>query len=339
MPLSEKLRNGLKNLTGPQDTTIGGTPADVVYHDDKMKLLRYRPMVPASEIHPVPVLIVYALVNRHEMLDLQSGRSFVQNLLRDGMDVYLIDWGFPSRADQYLDLSDYIEGYMEGVVNHIRLQSQIEKINLLGVCMGGTFSTIYSALHPNKVKNLSTFVTPIDCDIEEGLLFRWAKAMDVDKAVDILGNVPGDFLNVLYALISPIRSMDKYTQLAQKIDDPQFVNNFMRMEKWIYNSPDVPAELFRTYVRDIFQKNLLVKNELKIGEKTVDLQKITAPLLNICATEDHIVPPASCKPLAGLVGSSDTTTLEFKTGHIGIFVGGSSQKTVAPTVCRWMKAH
>ncbi len=335
----EKLYQSMDNLTRPQDCRIGITPAEVIYTEDKVKLLRYRPVVDLEQRHPTPLLIVYALVNRHEMLDLQPGRSFIQNLLDQGLDVYLIDWGFASRAEQYLDMGDYIEGYLNTIVERVRTDSQKEKVNLLGVCMGGTMGTIYAALHPEKIKNLITFVTPIDCNIDEGLLFTWAKASDVDRAVDIMGNIPGDLLNVLYSLLTPIRSIDKYVQFVNKLENSKAVNNFLRMEKWIYNSPDVPAEVFREYVRNIFQNNLLIKNELNVGGKPVDLKKITMPLLNVSATHDHIVPPTSSKPLLEAVGSTDTTHLEFNTGHIGIFVGGSSQKTVAPAVCDWIKAR
>ena len=173
-------------LTDNPDCQVATTPADVVYTEDKMKLLHYRSRVDKKNIHPTPVLIVYALINRYIMLDLEPGRSFIQNLLNEGLDVYLIDWGYPTGADRYLGLDDYINYYMDTALEWIRSETKTKQINLMGVCMGGTFSVIYAALHREKVKNLITLATPTEFDIDDAGLFLWAKGIDVDKAVDIL---------------------------------------------------------------------------------------------------------------------------------------------------------
>ena len=139
----------------------------------------------------------------------------------------------------------------------------IEKINLMGICMGGTFWVIYSALYPEKIKNLITTVTPTNFDTEQGLLHVWMKHMDVDRMVDSFGNMPGDIMNFGFLLLNPARLMiDKYVSLLENIDDSRFVENFVRMEKWIFDSPDVPGETFRQFIKDLYQENLLINNQM-----------------------------------------------------------------------------
>jgi polyhydroxyalkanoate synthase len=130
--------------------------------------------------------------------------------------------------------------------------------------------------------------------------------------------------------------LDKYIGFMINIDDKNFVNNFIRMEKWIFDSPDQVGECWKQFLRDCYQKNLLIQNKLKIGEKTVNLQNITMPVLNIFAEYDHLVPPACSKDFTKQVGSKDTETASFPTGHIGIFVSSRSQKEICPRLSEWI---
>ena len=108
------------------------------------------------------------------------------------------------------------------------------------------------------------------------------------------------------------------------------------MEKWIFDSPGQAGECLRQFIKDCYQGNKLVKGEMKIGDRVVNLKNITMPLLNIYASGDHLVPPAATKPLNDLVGSTDKSLYEFKGGHIGVFVGAKSQKELAPAISKWL---
>ena len=333
----KKIFRATEVLTGELPYQVATTPADVVYTEDKMKLLHYRSLVDKKKVHSTPVLIVYALINRYIMLDLEPGRSFIQNLLNEGLDVYLIDWGYPTGSDRYLNLDDYINYYMNTVVEWIQSETKTKQINLMGVCMGGTFSVIYAALHPEKIKNLITLATPTEFDIDDAGLFLWAKGFDVDKAVEGLGNLPGDLANILYLLVTPVAMVDKYIQFFEGIENPKFVSTFLRMEKWIFDSPDMAGEVFREWIRDLLQKNLLIKNQLVLDGRKVDLRKIKCPLLNVFGKNDYLAPPSTAKPLSKAVGSKDVTTIGVDTGHVGIFVGSTSYKTISPKIAKWIR--
>ncbi|MCE8423626.1 MAG: class III poly(R)-hydroxyalkanoic acid synthase subunit PhaC [Candidatus Methanoperedens sp.] len=338
---------GFEMFLKASDISVGTTPHEIVYSEDKMKLLHYVPT--ALKTHPIPVLIVYALVNRYYILDLQPDKSVIKKLLDEGFDIYIIDWGYPSGVDRYVTIDDYVNGYLDNAVNKVRELSGKEKITLFGVCQGGTFSVMYAALHPEKLKNLVTLVSPVNFDTEKGLLHTWAKSLDVDRIVDYYGIVPGDFLNSGFLLTDPFRLMiDKYVGMFERIDcapgdteciirNEEIVKNFLRMEKWIFDSPDQAGETFRQFMKDFYQKNLLIKNKLVLNGKKIDLKKITMPLLNVMAEFDHLVPNDASIPLNDAVSSTDKETLIFPTGHIGIFVGSKSQKEVCPKIAEWLK--
>ncbi|NJD78676.1 MAG: class III poly(R)-hydroxyalkanoic acid synthase subunit PhaC [Candidatus Methanoperedens sp.] len=343
----KKFKLGMELFLSPPDFSVGTTPSEIIYTEDKMKLLHYIPIT--EKQHPVPVLVVYALVNRYYILDLQPDKSVMKKLLDEGFNVYVIDWGYPSGVDRYLALDDYVNGYINNAVDKIRELSGLDKISLLGVCQGGTLSVMYAALHPEKVKNLITLVTPVNFDTDKGQLHAWAKSLDVDNIVDNYGIVPGDLLNAGFLLTDPFRLMiDKYVGLFERMEyepddavcqqrNEETVKNFLRMEKWIFDSPDQAGETFRQFMKDCYQKNLLIKNKMELNGKRINLEKISMPLLNVMAEFDHLVPNDASKPLTDAVSSSDKEMLVFPTGHIGIFVGGKSQKEVCPRIAAWLK--
>jgi polyhydroxyalkanoate synthase len=318
------------------DTDLAQTAYEVVYQEDRVKLKHY---LPHTEIrYQTPLLVTYALINRETMLDLQPGRSVVERFLAAGIDLYMIDWGYPTRKDRFLGFDDHINGYMDNVVDFIRDKHQVEKINLMGICMGGTFSVIYAALHPDKIKNLVTTVTPTNFDTKKGLLHVWMEHLDVDRVVDTYGNLPADMMNLGFLLLNPARLMiDKYVGFTENMDNKQFVENFVRMEKWIFDSPDLPGEVFRQFIKDCYQGNQLIQSKLEVGGQRVDLKKLTMPLLNIYGQYDHLVPPEACEQLVNCVGSTDTEDICLKTGHIGIYVSSKFQEAFAPKIANWLK--
>jgi polyhydroxyalkanoate synthase len=343
----EKFKHGMELMKTPPEFSVSTTPSEIFYTEDKMKLIHYIPTV--AKTHPVPILIVYALVNRYYILDLQPDKSVIKKLLEEGFDVYVIDWGYPSGADRYLTLDDYVNGYLHNSVELIKEKCRLEKITLLGICQGGTLSIMYSALHPENVQNLVTLVTPVNFDSDKGILNLWVKGLDVDKIVDYYGIVPGDFLNLAFLLLDPFKLMiDKYVGMFDRIEcnpddqtcdirNQDYIKNFLRMEKWIFDSPDQAGETFRQFMKDCYQKNLLIKNELNLNGKIVNLKNINMPVLNVMAEFDHLVPNDASIPLSDAISSTDKDTLVFPTGHIGIFVGSKSQKEVCPKIAAWLK--
>lgn len=338
----ERVMKGFDILLNMTEENVASDTLEktVVYSEGKMKLYHYKPLVAKKSLQKVPTLITYALVNRQYMMDIQPDRSVIKTFLESGMDCYVIDWGYPTAEDMYLTMDDHINWYMDECVDAIRKEAKVDKINLLGICQGGTFSTIYTALHPDKVKNLITMVVPIDFSTNDALLFRWGKHLNIDSLVDAYGVVPGEVMNVSYLILKPFElTINKYVSMLDKIDDKEFMTNFLRMEKWVFDSPGQVGETLRQFTKDLYQGNKLIKGKLELGGKTVDLKNITVPVLCCCAEYDHLVPLSASKPLMDAIASEDKEFLSFKTGHIGMYVSSKSQKEITPKVVEWLKAR
>jgi polyhydroxyalkanoate synthase subunit PhaC len=342
----EMTAKATRNLSQLRESQVeyGTAPKEEVYREDNVVLYRYTPVV--EKPHQVPLLIVYALVNRPYMVDLQENRSLVRNLLALGLDVYLIDWGYPSRNDRWLTIDDHVNGYIDNCVDVLRERHDLDEVNLLGICQGGALSLCYSALHPEKVRNLVTMVTPVDFNVPSGLLNTWSgcahgpQSMDVDAMVEAQGNIPGDFMNFGFLLLKPFQlNVEKYLGLTDILDDEAKLINFLRMEKWIFDSPDQAGETFRQFIKDFYQENKLIKGEFVLGGERVDLKNIRMPVLNIYAEQDHLVPPASSLALKDHVGSKDYSVLAYPVGHIGMYVSGKVQADLPPAIAEWLKAR
>ena len=340
----KRMAQGLAALANAGEVTIGASAKDAVFSEDKVTLYRYRPSeVVAPDVRvKTPLLVCYALVNRPYMMDLQTDRSLIRGLLQRGVDVYLIDWGYPDGADRYLALEDYVGRYLPHCVDFVRKASGQDRINLLGVCQGGSMSLCYAALYPHRLRNLITMVTPVDFHTPENLLTKWARHVDVDALVATAGNVSGDALNALFVSLMPFRlNSQKYVDLLHQLNEPNASNaaleNFLRMEKWIFDSPDQAGEMFRQFLTLFVKQNGLANGTLQIGGRKVDLKQIAMPLLNIYATQDHLVPPSASKPLQHLTASPDYSTHEFQGGHIGIYVSGTAQRQIPDKIAGWLR--
>ena len=321
-----------------------------MFSEDKTTLYRYRPL--DGSAHPdvardqrPPVLICFALINRPYMMDLQEDRSLIRGLLEQGLDVYLVDWGSPDGADRYVDLNDYVNRYLAHSIDFACRLRGVESLNLIGVCQGGSLSLSYAALHPQRVRSLITMVTPVDFHTPTDTLSKWAQHVDIDMVVDTLGNVGGESLNMMFLSLLPFRlTSQKYMALMDIVDNPGVagaqaqVDNFVRMEQWIFDSPDNPGEMFRQFAKAFYKENRLYHGTLVLGGRQVSLKNITMPLLNIYAQQDHIVPPAASTCLEQLVGTRDYTSYAFPGGHIGIYVSSKS-KDLPRTIGDWLKAR
>ena len=319
-----------------QNVRKGASESEVVYEYGRLKLLRYK-----SEglRYRTPQLFVFALVNRPYILDLKPGKSVVEHFVKRGFDTYLIDWGVPTDAEQYLTLDDYINGSLLNVVEYLRERCKVPQVNMLGYCMGGAMGAMFTALHQELVKNLILLAAGIDFSGEEGLLQRWTnpKYFDVDGLVDAFGNVPPTFLQSSFLMLKPIQNLiEKPINLWERLDDEKFLDDFFAMETWVQDNIPIPGEVFRQYVKHLYQQNRLVKGEMPIGRHTVNLKNITCPILNIMARKDDLVPCSQSLPFNDLVGSSDRKMLQLDAGHVGLAVGSKAQKELWPAAVDWL---
>ena len=316
----------------------GISASEVVYEEDRLKLLHY--LSAEKPRYRTPLVFVYALVNRPYILDLKKGRSVVANFVEAGFDTYLVDWGIPSSADQHLTLDDYINGYLVNVLDFLRERTGVDYSSVLGYCMGGTMSAMFTALHPERVRNLILLAAPIDFSAGDSLLNLWTRPenFDVDKFVDAFGNCPAEFLQVTFQLLRPVGNLiEKPINFYEHMHEEKFLDDFLTTETWLQDNIPVPGEVYREFVKYLYQKNLLTRNLMPVGKRIVNLRGIRCPVLNIMAEKDDLVPCAQSAPFNALVGSRDTKLLPLESsGHIGLAIGGRAQKEIWPEACHWL---
>lgn len=348
--LGKRIAEGAKmfGTVRDEEVQIGATPKDLVWSQDKVRLYRYRPLSESKGLSPV--LIVYGLIGRYTMADLQEDRSLVRNLLNLGLDLYVVDWGHPGRAERFVDMGDYVDGYVGACVDVISERSGRERINLLGICEGGVFTTCYAALYPERVNAMVLTITPIDFHADKdgdrpghGFINLWTRSLapeDIDRLIESQGSLPGHFMGSIFSLMTPMRTLTKYNlDLLDALDDKKKFLNFLRMEKWIADRPDHPGEAAKQWLKDLYQENKLVEDRFELCGRTLKLSDITCPVLNVFAQDDHIIPPATSQALRGRLGTDDYTELGLPGGHVGVFVGGRAQKLLGSGIADWLSAR
>ncbi|ABM62968.1 alpha/beta fold hydrolase [Halorhodospira halophila] len=317
----------------PVDTR-GATP--FTHHAEVgpgMHLRRYSPTHGARQR---PVLIVYSLVNRPFILDLTERRSLIAALTRAGHPVYLLDWGYPKGADRFLGLADYIEGFLAAAADEVAA-SEGTTPDLLGVCQGGVFALCLAALQPQRVHRLVNLVTPVDFHTPGDNLSRMAREVDFDQAARSLGNISAEWLNGVFVALKPYRLLaQRYMDLPELADHPEALHDFLRLERWMYDSPDQAATAFAEFGRECYQRNGLIQGTLQLDGQPVRLANIEHPILNVYAEQDHLVPADAARALGTHVGSGDYGELTFPGGHLGVFISRRAHAELLPRIVAWL---
>jgi len=338
LKFGKNMADAPKLVAAPDEINLEVTEHEVAYTEDKMRLLHYKPRT--SKQTKIPLVIAYALINRYHILDIHPKKSWVRNLLDQGIDVYMVDWGTPTNMEKYLDLDDYVNVYLDNCIDFVRDEADVENVSLQGYCTGGTIATTYASLHPEKIRNFVATAPVIDGWRDTTVVSNLAKHIDVDKMVDTIGNMPPEFMYYCFSILKPFeQGIEKYANFFRNIENESFVDNFLRVEKWLGDTPPIPGELFKQWIKDIYQENLLVQDKMYVGGKHVSLKNIKMPIFTQVAIGDHLVSPECSMPLHYAVGSEDKTLRVYPTGHVGMIASSLSQKKVLPELGQWLREH
>jgi len=338
-----RLTDALSRASGPGAVPLATTPKDEVWRDGKISLHRYRAAAPRRS---GPLLILHGLFGRQTITDLKPDRSLVARLLGAGADLWVLDWGTPTLADRCNDFTDYAGFWLGDALAAIRAETGCAAA-LLGICQGGVFALAHAARWPGAVAGLALAVTPVDfhADLDDpdpghGLLNLWVRNLGetlIEKILAERGNLPGALSGAVFEQLSPARSATRYgADLLALADDPEALETFLAMERWLADRPDHPGAAARDWLIGCYCRNALISGEMRIDGQAVDLARIACPILNIVARDDHIVPPTSSRALAGRTASTDYRELEVPTGHIGVFVSQKARDLVAPAIAAWL---
>jgi polyhydroxyalkanoate synthase subunit PhaC len=338
--MAERLTNFNKAVTAK--VPIAQTPKQVIWALNKAKLYRYVPVVPAEKRHPVPLLLVFALMNRPYILDLRPGHSFVEFMVKQGYDVYLLDWGFPGPEDKNLKFDDYTLDYMPRAIRKMKAVSGSQEFSMLGWCIGAILTTVYSALRGSQegLRNLILLTAPLDFSNKQGITFaKWVdeRFFDVDKVLAATGNMPGEMIDYGARALKPVDNyVLNYLKLWDNIDNPAVVDAWKAMNTWVTDNVPLAGGAFRQLIVDLYRNDRLMRGEWIIRGERVDLHKISANLMTVIAQGDHITPPCQSAAIMPKVSSKDKELYEIPGGHIGIMAGSAAHKITWPHIDKWL---
>jgi polyhydroxyalkanoate synthase len=337
--LSTVVRNAVKVTT--TDAPIATTPRQAIWTLNKATLYRYAPKVPPEQRHPVPLLLIFALMNRASILDLRPGNSFVEYVLQRGYDVYLIDWGAPGPEDSELGLEDYVLEYIPRAIRRMKAVSGSDTFSMLGWCIGALLSTLYASLRPDDgLKNLILLTAPLDFGNKQAISL--AKMTDernfnVDRVLAAHGNMPGELIDYGAKMLKPVENfVGSYLRLLDNLDNTKVVDSWHAMSTWLNDGVPMAARTYRQLIVDFYRENRLMNGTLSLRGEKVDVGNLRANLLDVIAEDDHITPPCQSETVVEKVGSPDKLVLRVPGGHIGIMAGSGAAKSLWPKIDGWL---
>jgi polyhydroxyalkanoate synthase subunit PhaC len=324
--------------------TVAQTPKEVIWTLNKARLYRYIPAVPAEQRHKVPLFLVFALMNKPYILDLRPGNSFIEYMVKQGYDVYLLDWGVPGPEDKDLKFDDYALNYLPRAIRKVKAVSGSDEFTMLGWCIGAILATIYAALRPDDgLKNLMLLTAPLDfTDKQAGGFVRWVndQSFDPDKIIDAFGNVPGEMIDYGAKALKPVENyIGSYLTLWDNLDNPRIVESWHAMNTWVTDLIPMAGATYRQLIKEFYQENRLIEGTLIIRGERVDLSRIRASLLNVIALADHISPPCQSESIMAKVSSKDQFLVKVNGGHIGMMAGSGALKRTWPQIDEWLGAR
>jgi len=301
-------------------TTIAQTPKECIWTLNKAKLWRYVPILPPEKRHPVPLIMVFAIMNRPYILDLRPGNSFVELMLQNGYDLYLLDWGEPRPEDKDMKYDDYVLDYMTRAIRKMKRVSGSEEFSMLGWCIGAILSTAYAALRPDDgLRNLVLLTAPLDYSDKNMTFARWVQPgrFDVDKVLAAFGNMPAEMINAGAKALKPVENyIVNYLKLWDNLDKPKTVEAWQAMNTWVTDNIPMAGGAFRQLIEDLYRNNKLINNEWLLRGELVYLPNIRANLLTVIAEGDHITPPCQSQSIMEKVSSKDKELWSIPGGHI-----------------------
>lgn len=327
-------------VVSPAEPPMAQTPRDVVWKRGKIQLYRYPSQ--AAQRQPLPYFMVPWLgISRPYILDMLPGHSMIEYLVKQGHEVYLLDWGIIAEEDKDLGLEDIVFKILPRAIEEILDVSQAPALNLNGFCLGGVITNCYLGLTPDApVQNYIAIVTPVDFD-HGGLFKTWLghEAFPTEQLVRQFGGVPTHMMGMGFKMLRPTGDAAAMSGLWLNLDKKDYIPVFKAMDRWANDFVGMPGQFFRQIQHELYSQNKMLKGELMLRGRRVDLRAIRQPMFVAAASKDHIVPPLAAQALMDAVSSTDKKFVELPGGHISVFSGRQAHKILWPALHDWVVAR
>ena len=225
------------------------------------------PLPLANRRHAVPLLLVFALINRPEIFDLRPGSSLVEYLIEEGFDVFLVDWGYPDEEDADMGLDEYVCDELDWAVRETLRASGADELSLMGWCIGATLCAMYCGLEPAalgervRVKNLALLTMPID---GRGSTYaNWVadEDFDIDGVSEQYGSLPGGAIDFANKMMKPVTNFwTTYRRLWEGVQEGNARREaYQSMSKWVADNPPFAGRAGRQWIRLMYRDAALAE--------------------------------------------------------------------------------
>jgi len=328
--------------------TIATTAGEVVFRNEVLELLRYKPTT--TKVRKRPLFVVPPQINKYYVLDLAPERSMVEAALAEGQQVFMISWRNATPEQSHWDLDFYVFSVLEAVNAALALTKQ-QSLNMLGVCAGGITSAAtlgyLAATDDHRVNSATFLVTGLDWGVPTllGTMVGGANAGPAVQRSQAAGVLSGRDLSQLFAWLRPNDLVWNY-----------WVNNYLMGRKppafdvlaWNVDSTNLPAGLHADFMAIAAQNTMAEPGTVEVLGEKIDLKQITCDSYVVAGKTDHITPWESCYSTVNMVGGRSEFVL-CASGHVQTLVcpidnpkakyfaiGGKSATDSRPDPDSWM---
>jgi len=296
---------------------IANTQGKVVFRNELFELIQYTPTT--AEVYKTPLLIIPPWINKFYILDLNPEKSFVRWAVSQGLTVFILAWVNPDERLRAYDFTAYMEKGILTALDQVEHITGEKQAHTIGYCVGGTLLAVTLAWlaqskRPDRVKSTTFFTTQVDFTHAGDLLtfVDEAQISGIEELMAKYGYLPGGKMAGAFNMLRPADLIWNYV-----------VNNYLKGKQppafdllfWNADSTRMAEANHSFYLRNCYLHNRLSRGEMVVGSKTLDLKKVTIPIYNLAAREDHIAPAKSVFVGSQFFGG-DVTYVMAGSGHI-----------------------
>jgi len=299
-----------------------------------------RDFSPKSIGHEIPVFILPPYAGHTSVIaDFHKKQSLVETLLENGIKrVLLADWHSAT-----LEMKDYdIDNYLAEL--HVSVSDIGARIHLIGLCQGGWMASLYAARFPERVASLVLGGSPIDTQAGNGAIKEYAESLPFSFFEGLVatggGVLKGSYMLEGFKSLHPQKQyVEKYIDLYEHIDDPDYVKRISNFERWYEYTINLPGRWYLQVLQELFKENRFVKGKFIGLGKRLDPKDIHCPLYLLAGEQDDITPKEQVFNAEQYFGTPAHLVVKdlAKGGHIGLFMGNRALSNNWPKIIDWLK--
>ena len=291
-----------------------------------------------------PVLLVPPLAAPATCFDLRRGCSVAEHLIAAGHAPYLVDYGSIHFGDRNLGIEHWIDEVIPQAIDAVRRDAGVDQVQLVGWCLGGIMSLLVAAQTPSRVRSIAMVASPFDTSAVPLVaplrpLVNLAGGSVGTAAYKLLGGAPAPLVKRVYQLAGFDKYVMKPFTLATNLDDRDFLAQVEAVDRFMSGMLAYPGRTFGQIYHRMLRRNDLADGRIVLGDRTIELANVTAPVLSIAGEGDGIAPAKAVHRVAQLLPNAASVRIATAPGgHLGVLTGRAARRTTWPLIDDFLDA-